>query len=373
MTTTSRAAVLLGPGQLEIRELAIPSIGQDDGLLHIEATGVCGSDVAAYRGHNPFYELPCVLGHELVGRIERIGLRAAERWGVREGDRIVVEEYLPCGTCRSCLAGAYQMCRVPRYGGKSIDSEPGLFGGYSDYLYLHPQSIVHRVEDATPPELVQLYIPISNGLHWVQDVGGARSGSTVVIIGPGPHGLGSVVAAREVGAALVILVGLERDRARLEVGRKLGADHVLMSDVDDVGSGVAELTGGLRADAVINAADTAVTTELALGVAGDRATVVQVGYGGGAGDGGLRSLAETLVTRRLTLRGVLGRPAASVPPALALIASGRYPLQEMCTGTFAIEETEAALMATVSDPSAIRSIVMPDAVAPAAEAGPRAA
>lgn len=359
MNATARAAVLLGPGELEIRELPLPDVGDDDGLLRVEATGVCGSDIAAFQGHNPFYELPCVLGHELVGRVERIGEGAAERWGVREGDRIVVEEYLPCGTCRSCLAGAYQMCRVPRYGGKSIHVAPGLFGGYSDFLYLHPQSIVHRVDDTTPAELLQLYIPISNGLHWAQDVAGAGIGSTVVVIGPGPHGLGAVIGAREAGAETVILVGLERDRVRLDVGRALGADHVLAADVDDVAPAVAELTGGRLADAVVNAADSAVTLETALAVAGDRATVAQVGYGGGAGDAGLRSLAELIVTRMITLRGVLGRPAAAVPPALRIIESGRYPLDRMCTGTFDVDETEAALGATMNDPAAIRSIVVP--------------
>jgi len=254
------------------------------------------------------------------------------------------------------------MCRVPRYGGKSIHVAPGLFGGFSDYLYLHPQSIVHRVDDTTPAELLQLYIPISNGLHWVRDVANVSIGGTVVVIGPGPHGLGSVIGAREAGAGMVILVGLERDRVRLEVGRELGADHVLASDRDAVAEIVSELTGGARAEAVVNAADSAVTIGLAFAVAGDRATIVQVGYGGGAGDAGLRSVAETLVTRRLTLRGVLGRPATAVPPALRLIESGRYALERMCTGTFAIEDTEAALAQTLSDPAAIRSIVVPGAL-----------
>jgi threonine dehydrogenase-like Zn-dependent dehydrogenase len=359
MTATSTAAVLLGTGDLDIRELPLPEVSADDGLLRVEATGVCGSDVAAYHGHAPFYELPCVLGHELVGRIEAIGDVAAERWGVAAGDRIVVEEYLPCGTCRSCLAGAYQMCRVPRYGGKSIHVGPGLFGGFSDYLYLHPQSIVHRVDDTTAAELLQLYIPISNGLHWVQDVGEAKIGADVVVIGPGPHGLGCVIGAREAGAGRVIAVGLERDRHRLDVASALGADLVLAADVDDVPAAVAEATGGAGADTVVNAADSAATLTMAFDVAGDRATIVQVGYGGGAGDGTLRSLAETLVKRRLTLKGVLGRPSSAVPPALRLIESGRYPLERMCTGTFPVEETEAALLSIAADPGAIRSIVVP--------------
>lgn len=360
MTPTSRAAVLLAPGRLEIREFPLPAIGDDDGLLRVEATGVCGSDVAAFHGHAPFYELPCVLGHELVGRVEEIGARASERWGVAAGDRVVVEEYLPCGTCRSCLAGAYQMCRVKRYGGKSIHAEPALYGGFADYLYLHPQAIVHRVEDdTTPAELLQLYIPVSNGLHWTQDAGAAKIGSVVVVIGPGPHGLGCVIGAREAGAQTVVLVGLERDRARLEVGRRLGADVAIASDVEDAPAALAELTRGALADTVVNAADSAVSIDLAFELAGDRSTVVQIGYGGAAGDAGLRRLAERLVTRRITFRGVLGRPASSVPPALRIIESGRYPLELLCTGTFDVEHTEAALLETRTNPHAIRSIVVP--------------
>ncbi len=362
MTQTSRAAVLLGERSMEIRELPLPEVKADDGLLRVEATGVCGSDIAAYHdGSSMFYELPCVLGHELVGRVERIGDVAAERWGVGPGDRIVVEEYLPCGTCDACLAGAYQMCRVRRYGGRSIDSGSGLWGGYSDYMYLDPQSIVHRVGDAVPAELVQLYIPISNGLHWVQEVGGARAGDTVVVIGPGPHGLGCVIGAKETGAGQVILVGQERDSARLEVARKLGADHVLTGSAAEVGAAISELTGGQMAPTVVNAADSSAALATALAAAGDRATIVQVGLAhGGSSDIDVgEALATALVERVLTLRGVRGRPSRTVPGTLRLIESGRYPLELMNTGTFGVEDTEAALNSIARDPAAIRSVVVP--------------
>jgi threonine dehydrogenase-like Zn-dependent dehydrogenase len=354
----SAAAVLLDAGKVEIQEFALPEIGDDDGLLRVEATGVCGSDIAAYRGHAPFYELPCVLGHELVGRVERLGEAAARRWRIAEGDRIVVEEYLPCGTCRGCLAGAYQMCEVKRYGGKSIHVAPSLFGGFSDYMYLHPQAIVHRAPEAVSAELLQLYIPIANGLHWVQDVGEARVGSTVVVIGPGPHGLGCVVGAREAGAGTVILVGLPSDRVRLEVGQALGADHVLTGSVAENTAAIAELTEGLKADAVINAAGGAVALEMAVAAAGPRGVVVQTGLAEGPG-GSVAAIAAAVVERRLTIKGVLGRPSTAVPPALRLIASGRYPLERMCTGTYSVAETEAALRETPTDPEAIRSIVVP--------------
>ncbi|MFD2472670.1 zinc-dependent alcohol dehydrogenase [Amycolatopsis silviterrae] len=354
--TTSRAAVLHGEGQLTIEEFPLPRTGNDDGLLKIEATGVCGTDIAAYRGVNPFYELPCVLGHELVGRIVELGDGAAERWGVAAGDRIVVEEYLPCGTCRSCLAGAYQMCRVPRYGGKSIHSGPGLYGGYADYLYLHPQAIVHKVSEDVPAELVQLFIPISNGLDWVTRVGGLHQGGTVVIVGPGPHGLACLVGAKEAGAGKVIVVGTSADEARLTVARELGADHTLTGDVVEQ---VEHLTRGTFADVVVNVASSAAGLDTALAVAGDRATVVQAGVAKGAG-GGAESIVDAMNRRVLTLRGVRGRPSRLVPPALRLIESSRYPLDLLCTGRFSIEDTEKALNAANDDPGSIRATVFPD-------------
>lgn len=356
MTETSRVAILHGREKLTIEELPLPSIGSDDGLLKVEATGVCGTDMAAYHGVNPFYELPCVLGHELVGRVTELGAEARSRWGVEAGDRIVVEEYLPCGTCRACLAGCYQMCRVPRYGGKSIHSGPGLYGGYSDYLYLHPQAIVHKVAADVSAELVQLYIPLSNGLDWVSRIGGLQPGGTVVVVGPGPHGLACVIGAREAGAGTVIVIGTARDAARLRVAEELGADHVF---TDNAVEQVAETTNGLLADTVINAANSAAALDTALAVAGDRSTVVQAGVAKGAG-GGAESIVDAMNRKVLTLRGVRGRPSSAVPPALRLIESGRYPLELLCTGRYAIEDTEQALTVTATDPNAIRSTVFPE-------------
>lgn len=358
MSRTSRAAVLYGPEDVRIEEFPLPHIKDDDGLLRVEATGICGTDVAAYYGVNPYYELPCALGHELVGRVEEIGEAASKRWGIEAGDRIVVEEYLPCGTCWSCLAGAYQMCTVPRYGGKSIHSDSGLYGGYSDYLYLHPQAIVHKVAEGVDADLVQLFIPLSNGLDWVSRIGNLPIGGTVVVVGPGPHGLACVVGAKEAGAGTVIVVGTERDAVRLEVARKLGADHTLTGTAQEVTEAVASFTGGRLADTVINAADSSAALETALAVCGDRATLVQAGLPK-SGGGSAEPIVSALNSKILTIRGVRGRPSRVVPPTLRLIESGKYPLELLCTGQFSIEQTEDALLTAGRDPAAIRSSVIP--------------
>lgn len=358
MSRVSRVAILYGPGDLRIEELPLPEIKDDDGLLRIEATGVCGTDVAAYHGVNPYYELPTVLGHELVGIIEEIGEAAAKRWGVQQGDRIVVEEYLPCGTCRACLAGAYQMCTVPRYGGKSIHDGPGLYGGYSDYLYLHPQSIVHKVSKEVDADLVQLFIPLSNGLHWTGTVGALPPGGTALIVGPGPHGLSCVVGAKENGAGNIIVVGQEQDAKRLEIARKLGADHTITGNTQEVLEQVQELTGGILADTVINAADSSAALETAVAVAGDRGTLVQVGLPK-SGGGTAEPVLNALNSKVLTIRGVRGRPASAVPPTLRLIESGRYPLELLLTRQYTIAETEDALVGSGRDPENIRTSVIP--------------
>ncbi|KRE38966.1 hypothetical protein ASG73_00945 [Janibacter sp. Soil728] len=350
--------MLYGPGDLRIEELPLPEITADDGLLKIEATGVCGTDVAAYHGVNPYYELPTVLGHELVGTVEEIGDVAARRWGLTPGDRIVVEEYLPCGTCRACLAGAYQMCVVPRYGGKSIHDGSGLYGGYADYLYLHPQAIVHKVSPHVDADLVQLFIPIANGLHWAGTVGALPPGGTAVIVGPGPHGLSCVVGAVERGAGKVIVVGQEQDAHRLDIAAKLGAHHLVTGSTQEVLAQISDLTNGQLADTVINAADSSAALETAVAVAGDLATLVQVGLPK-SGGGTAKPILEALNSKVLTIRGVRGRPASVVPPTLRLIESGRYPLELLLTGQYTIEQTEDALAGSGRDPQNIRSSVIP--------------
>ena len=123
-----------------------PSIGDDDALLRVEACGICGSDVESFEGVLKV-PLPLIPGHEPLGVIEAIGERAAQRWGVRAGDRVAVETLLPCNACRRCRGGAYQLCASRRvYSYIPLGVAPGLWGAYAEYLYLAPNAIVHKVD-----------------------------------------------------------------------------------------------------------------------------------------------------------------------------------------------------------------------------------
>src|SRR5919204_4048824 len=182
------AAVRVGVQQTEVRELSLPDVPPDAGLLKVEAAGVCGSDVGMYarRRADPF-----ILGHENVGVIVKLGPVAAARWGVQEGDRVALEEYLPCWHCEWCHRGEYRLCWATdpandvrlRYGSTAVDVPPALWGGYSQYLYMAPNAVLHQVPAGASPELAALGPPPGHGVQWAVVEGGAGPGKTVVIHG----------------------------------------------------------------------------------------------------------------------------------------------------------------------------------------------
>ena len=94
-----RAAVQVAPRQIELREFPRPQTGPDDGLLRVEANGICGSDVETYRGHLGGPRPAFIPGHEPLGIVEEVGERAAQRWGVQPGDRVALEVIVPCRSC----------------------------------------------------------------------------------------------------------------------------------------------------------------------------------------------------------------------------------------------------------------------------------
>ncbi|MEJ0024036.1 MAG: zinc-binding dehydrogenase [Alphaproteobacteria bacterium] len=167
----SIAAVAVRSRETELRSFSLPDIAPDAGLLRVEATGVCGSDWPMYRADKLDAR---ILGHEMVGVIEKAGALASDRWGFKEGDRVALEEYLPCGHCDYCRSGEFRSCwatdsRVPgriRYGSTPISVGSGLWGGFSRYLHLHPRTVMHKVPDGVPSHIAAMAIPLGNGFQW---------------------------------------------------------------------------------------------------------------------------------------------------------------------------------------------------------------
>ena len=343
MPETAKAAVLVDARKIEIQEFTLPQIGNDDGLLRIEITGVCGADWPIFTGAG-FDKTPppVILGHEIVGRVEQVGEEAALRWGVKAGDRVAMEEYIPCGSCLDCLTGHYNVCsRMMWFGHVSTEEEKPLWGGYSQFLYLHPRSILYKLPESIPTPVAPLFLPMGNGVRWVQEEGGTEIGSTVVIQGPGHQGMGCVVAASEAGASCIIVTGISTDAGRLEIAKKMGAHHTLIVDQVDVVEQVREITGGTMASTVVNVtAGAPKTVQESLELAGQGATVVLAGSGHGPS---VEISSDMLRRKEITLKGVRGRRFREIQKAIGIMESGKYPLELMCTHRFPIEETEQAL------------------------------
>ena len=141
---------------------------------------------------------------------------------------------MPCRACHDCLTGRYQACSRRKYGHgvTGVDIEPALWGGFAEYMYISPNSVLHKVDKTLPAELAVMYNPLGAGVRWACHLGEAGLGDTVLVLGAGQRGLAAVIAARAAGAGTIIVTGLEADAHKLALARELGADHCIVVDGD---------------------------------------------------------------------------------------------------------------------------------------------
>ncbi|PCJ91554.1 MAG: alcohol dehydrogenase [Hyphomicrobiales bacterium] len=363
------AAVSVEARKTELREFSEPQLTAGSGLLKVELSGVCGSDWPYYLKY-PSTKGPLILGHEGVGLIDKLSAGAAKRFGFKEGDRVALEEYLPCGHCDYCRSGDFRLCDDTdtlnrqgsiRYGSTPVSIEPSLWGGYSQKQFLHPNTVMHAVPGNISSKVATLALPLGNGVEWAYLQGGICLGEAVVIQGPGQQGLACVIAAKEAGAGLIIVTGLsnEADIKRLALAKEFGADHTVFVDKEDLLERVADLTGGLMADLVIDCASGGPETVVsALQLARKKGRVI---LGGRKFQPIPNFDSDQMITRFLTVKGMRGHSFESVEMAIQIMASGRYPLEKMCTHVFGLDEVDLALKTVGGEglPGAIHCAVDP--------------
>jgi len=347
MAQMVRAAVRTGIETTEIQEFPRPETSEVSGLLRLESCGVGGSDPELYRRNARF---PAIMGHELVGIIEEAGAVALKTWGVKIGDRVALQEYLPCMHCKWCKQGDYRLCvevdffvvKDPlRYGMGEISIPPSLWGGNAHYAYMPLNAIVHKVPPKVSAREATLTVPFGNGVQWAVLDGGAGPGKTVLVFGPGQQGLGCTLAAKACGALTVILVGQTRDRARLDLGLRLGADYAIDVDKEDLKTRVTELVGERGIDVVVDTTGdpTGQIAEDAVALAAKGAYLNLNGLSQKVSVGDIKKW-------YLTVRAPRGRSYRAAEMALAIIATGRWPTEEVCSHDFDLDKVDLAIKAT---------------------------
>ncbi len=336
------AMVLTGPRALEPRDLEIPEIDDDSAILRVEACGICGSDYEQFEGvlRTP---VPVIPGHEPLGRIAKIGERAARRWGVDVGDRVAVENMISCRFCTPCLAGRSHLCEKRMiYSYVPLSVAPGLYGAYAEYMWLHPNSVLHKIDASLPVSLAVMFNPLGAGFRWAVEIPQTKPGDTVVILGPGQRGLASVLACRAVGAGTIIVTGLAADARKLALARDFGADHVIDVQNEDARRRIRELTNGRGADVVIDVSSYAVEpVAAALDYVAPGGAVVL------AGVKGFKPIPEfisdKIVMKEIRVFGAIGVTSSAYRAAIRLIESRGTPIERMHTHDFGLRDAERAI------------------------------
>jgi threonine dehydrogenase-like Zn-dependent dehydrogenase len=183
MPDKTLVALKTAPSTTELREFDLPDVPPDAALLKMEVAGVCGTDVSQYK--LPLRGAPLIMGHENVGYLAKVGSLFAQHKGFKEGDLVFLEHYLPCGHCEWDHMGEYRHCEATewfydpkaiRYGYTAIDTVPSLWGGFSHYVYLPLNAVLHAVPKGLSAEEAGIATPMSNGVQWTLLDGGVGFG-----------------------------------------------------------------------------------------------------------------------------------------------------------------------------------------------------
>ena len=349
MAGSVRAAVLVAPRQIELREFPRPSIGPDEGLVRVERSGICGSDVEQFKGHLGADRLPMIPGHEPLGIVEEVGERAARRWGVEPGDRVALEILIPCRVCDLCLMGRYMACpnKHASHGYTPLEQAPALWGGHAEYVYLHPNSIVHKVRKDIPADVAVMFNPLGAGVRWAVHLGQVQLGETILILGPGQRGLCAVIAARYAGAGTIIVTGLGKDRRKLALAREFGANDTVDVEQEDVVERVRDITRGVGADVVLD------VTPMATRPIKDALEAVRHGgrvvFAGLKGNRTLEFSSDWIIRKGATVVGAFGVDARAYTDAIKIIEAGTFPLEKMHTHTFGLDDSAYAVDVLAGD------------------------
>lgn len=349
---TVRAAVVDEPGHITIQEFETPEIGSDDLLLEVEMTGVCGTDPKIYKNKRADVSLPVIPGHEMVGRVAAIGDGAREMYHVDTGDRIVARPQIACGRCEPCFTKGPIFCEHGRTYGITVpcDEPPHLWGSYSEYMYIAPVSTVIPISDSVSPEAAILGPAVlGNSIRWTQAGATDVVANPIVIQGPGPQGLGAVIAAREAGAAPIVVTGVDGDEARLEMADRLGADVTInVSRLDEpVESAIRDVLDGELPQRVLDTTGHPEGMRNSLDITGIDGTVTIVGQ---AGEGVETPVEfDRLVSRDVTVETLRSHRIPHAHQAMRLIEQGGYPYDDLVTHVYSLDEAEQAIRTVMGD------------------------
>lgn len=239
------AVWLLGVRTLKIQPYTLPPLGPHDVKVRMKAVGICGSDVHHFKNMrvvNFVVKKPMVMGHECAGIIEEIGSQVKS---LAVGDRVALEPGISCRKCSICKNGKYNLCPEMKFFGS-----PPTNGSLAS-LVVHPANLCFKLPDNVSLEEGAMCEPLSVGVHACRRAG-IFPETKVLIVGAGPIGLVTMLAARAFGAPKIAIVDI--DERRLSFAKNLGADETIQvsTNIQDVQEEVIKIQNAIGAGADVS-------------------------------------------------------------------------------------------------------------------------
>lgn len=380
---TVRAATLVAPRELEVREYPRPRVKDGGLLLRMRMSGICGTDKHSYQGYLRQYSgsgaprvlpLPVIPGHENVGIVEELdpcdGFRDFYGNQLCVGDRVVVAANISCGHCYYCRHGfPYYYCvHTIDYGNNlGAADPPHLFGGWAEYMYVLPNSYLFKVPDDLPDEIAVLteLMALTSSLDKAKQFSavsneGFRFGDTMVIQGAGPVGICHIAKARMLGAGNIIV--MDHSGYRLEMAKKMGADVCIdlrSSNRQERVAAVKDATCGRGADVVVECAGTPEAVSEGFEFVRLGGVYIELGNFVDVGPS-LFNPHRDICSKNIRLLGVGGEELTAYGTSLQQLKRYRssMPLAEIVSHEFALEDAMKALEVAMSDKS-LKVVIKP--------------
>lgn len=359
-----RACVMVKPGQLAMQEFDIPKVAEDCALIKIEACGICGTDKHCFEGHRQT-AFPIIAGHEFVGTVVELGKRANDCMGVSGGplavgDRVTVSSgSLPCGHCHYCLTMPQRSTFCTNrsvYGYRGIAEAPGLWGGFSEYMYLHPKTEVFKVPKSMPMKRAVLIEPVASAMRGVERAynpgepfmgQGYGIGKSAMVLGTGPIGVLVVACLRHSGAGLIIAQDIFT--SKLETAKKMGADVLIDGrlPIEERLKKVQALTDGVGPDVVIEAAGVPIAFREALEFVRRGGKLIEMGNATKVGTTDI--FPYTICNKDLDIHGSWAYPGAIFRDAISLLERTSLPVEDLVTHVMPLEDLPKGMKLTGSE------------------------
>lgn len=328
-------AILKTPGEMKIISAAVPTPKDDEVLINVEYVGICGSDVHGFESgpfippKDPNQEIG--LGHECAGTVAAVGSKVKK---FKIGDRVNIEPGVPCGKCRYCLEGKYNICPDVDF----MATQPNYRGALTHYL-CHPESFTYKLPDNMDTMEGALVEPAAVGIHAAM-LADVKPGKKIVILGAGCIGLMTLQACRYMGASEIVVVDvLEK---RLDMAGKLGAMAVINGATENTVECAKTLLGEAGADIVFETAGSQVTVKQApyLVMRGGKIMIV----GTVPGDSPINFLK---INREVSIQTVF-RYANRYPVTIEAISSGKFDVKSMVTHIYDYQDVQRAFDESVN-------------------------